>query len=125
MHVGKKSKVSLSKVTQIHNKLQNDILVALSRQNLGLFWSNATGAGKSPTGEWIRYGLVGSSDILGVVNGGYFVGIEVKTGSGVQSPGQINFESAVKKRGGYYFVARNIPDTLLVVSQVAALRDVS
>ena len=110
--------------TRLHNQLQSQILVALSRLDLGLFWSNATGAGTSPDGQWIRYGLVGSSDILGIVNGGYFIAIEVKTGAAVQSPQQIKFEAAVKKRGGYYFVARSVLDALMYVQTVAALRDV-
>jgi hypothetical protein len=86
---------------------------------LGLFWSNKTGAGRSPSGEWIRYGLIGSADILGIANGGKFVAIEVKTGEGFQSPQQIKFEMAVKKWGGHYFIARSVNDVLELVSKVA------
>jgi len=91
---------------------------------LGLFWANATGAGTSPSGQWVRYGLVGSSDILGVVRGGLFIALEVKTGSGVQSPQQLKFESAVKAWGGRYFVVRSVDHALEFVKRMAALADV-
>jgi len=89
-----------------------------------MFWTNSTGAARTIDGEWVRYGLVGSSDILGVVNGGYLVCIEVKTGLSTQSEQQLKFEAAIKKRGGHYFVARSVMETLEFVSQVAASRNV-
>lgn len=100
--------------------MQAEILTELSKLKIGMFWSNPTGAGKSLDGEWIRYGLKGSSDILGVVLGGYFVAIEVKTGSATQSPQQIKFEDNIKKWGGHYCVARCVEDAICFVKSVAA-----
>lgn len=105
--------------TAIHNRLQNQILLALSKQNLGMFWANATGAGVSPSGEWIRYGLIGSSDIIGVLNSGRAIFIEVKTGNAVQSPQQLKFEAAIKARNGLYFVAKNVESVLVFVKSNA------
>jgi hypothetical protein len=103
-----------------HNRLQADILVALSKQNLGMFWANATGAGTSPSGEWIRYGLIGSSDIIGVLNSGRAIFIEVKTGKATQSPQQLKFEAAIKARNGLYFVARSVQNVLSFVQTATA-----
>jgi hypothetical protein len=71
-------------------------------------------------GSWVRWGLIGSADILGLANGGKFIALEVKTGCGVQSDQQVKFESAVKKTGGHYFVVRSVEDALQFVAQVAA-----
>ena len=50
--------------------------------------------------------------------------IEVKTGAAVQSPQQLKFEAAVKKRGGFYFVVHSVVEALTYTQTVAALRDV-
>lgn len=56
-----------------------------------------------------KYTPRGLPDII-VVWGGMFIGLEVKTKIGKQSPDQKVFESLVKKHGGKYFVVRSIED---------------
>lgn len=93
---------------KIHNELVNRILILLHSHNLGRFWNNPTGAVKTANGHFQRYGLVGSSDIIGINNTGKFVGIEIKTGAtSVQSKHQKNFQKMIEKQGGFYFLIRS------------------
>lgn len=90
-----------------HNELLNRILILLHSHQLGRFWSNATGAIKSSNGHFQRYGLKGSSDILGISKCGQFVAIEVKTGSGRLSKEQVNFRKMILDNNGLYTVIRS------------------
>lgn len=93
---------------KIHNELVNRILILLSSHKLGTFWSNPTGAVKTANGHFQRYGLVGSSDIIGMTTKGRFVGIEIKTGAtSVQSKHQKNFQKMCVKNGAIYFLIRS------------------
>lgn len=84
-----------------------------------MVWAHPTGTAER-NGQWIRYGLIGSADIIGVARGGTFISIEVKTGKGVQSEQQIKYELAVNRMGGRYFVARSVFDALRFCFMVAA-----
>lgn len=95
---------------RIHNELLNQTLVFLSSQQLGTFWSNATGALKTTSGHFQRYGLKGSSDIIGMTKSGRFTAIEIKTGSARQSKHQVAFQKMVEKNGGAYMVVRSEVD---------------
>ena len=100
-------------------------MVALSLLPQIVFvWPHPTGAAYRE-GQLIRYGLLGSADIIGLVKGGKFVAIEVKTGRGMQEPQQRTFEAKVKVLGGQYFVARSVADAVLFVTTVAASTDVA
>ena len=73
-------------------------------------WSNNTGVGRAlKEDRIIRFGLVGSPDIIGIYKG-MFLGIEVKTGNARQSKGQKKFQEMVDKLGGIYVVCR--PDNV-------------
>jgi hypothetical protein len=91
---------------ELHHGLIGDILIAINPR-FGLFWKNETGAVKMPSGSFVRFGLKGSSDILGVCRG-RFVAIEVKTGEATLRKSQRNFREAVTKNGGIYCLARNV-----------------
>ncbi len=54
----------------------------------------------------IRYGLIGSSDILGIYKG-IFLAVEVKTGNAVQSGQQVRFQKMVDELGGIYIICRD------------------
>lgn len=93
---------------KIHNELVNKVLIYLHSQQLGRFWSNPTGAVKTANGHFQRYGLVGSSDIIGISNSGKFVGIEIKTGTtSVQSKHQKLFQKMIEKQHGIYLLIRS------------------
>lgn len=73
-------------------------------------WKNNTGATSTAGGGFVRYGLPGSPDIIGVLPGGKFIGIEVKTGAGRLSELQAAFRIAVENAGGVYLVVRSLDD---------------
>lgn len=109
-------------MTNPHSVLVNQILVALSRAGV-LAWKNHTGMGVSLSGNPIKFGLVGSSDILGVIPpDGRFLGVEVKTGTGKQRKRQGKFETAVASRGGLYIVARSVEDALAAIPSISERR---
>jgi len=76
-------------------------------------WRNNSGAVKVGTPEasrYVRYGRKGSSDILGILDDGRFLAIEVKSAKGKATPEQVEFLADITKRGGVAFVARSIED---------------
>lgn len=109
---------SLSK-TANHDRLVSKILIELSKTGLCKVWQQPTGAAYRGT-QLIRYGIVGSADISGIMNTGIRLEVEVKTGAAVQSQGQKNFERMIISMGGHYLVARSVDDALTFVKMVAA-----
>jgi hypothetical protein len=73
-------------------------------------WRNNTGAYRTPSGAFVRYGQVGSSDILGILPGGRFLAVECKTATGRQRKAQEVFEAMVIRNGGVYILARSTSD---------------
>lgn len=67
-------------------------------------WNHPTGYAKL---ERVTYGLVGSSDLIGLLPGGRFLAIEVKTATGTQSKEQRNFQQMIERLGGLYILARS------------------
>lgn len=71
-------------------------------------WKNNTGALESKKGHYVRYGKVGSSDLIGVMPpNGRMTCIEIKTGKAKQSKKQKDFEQMISKCGGIYIVVRD------------------
>ncbi len=100
-----------------HSALVNDILFTFgSRKDLTL-WKNATGAVKIGD-RFLRFGMKGSPDILGIIDGGIFIGIEVKTGNAHQTAEQKFFEAMVLRRGGVYVLARCVEDVETALQKV-------
>lgn len=97
--------------TQIHNALRDRCLVALSQARLGVFWGNETGVGFRD-GAPLRYGCLGSSDIIGCAIGGIFTGIEIKTGKAKQSDKQKTWGARIEYHGGIYIVGRSVEQVL-------------
>jgi len=103
---------------EAHNRLLAEVLIELSKTGLCRVWRNETGLALNPrTQKPFRYGLKGSSDIIGLLKNGRFLAIEVKTGQAVQSEQQKNFAAMVQKFGGLYFVCRSVTDALNIVKQ--------
>lgn len=63
-----------------------------------------------PNGKMIFTGTKGVSDIVGILPGGTFIGIEVKTATGRLSEHQKRFEERVRASGGVYVVVRSVDD---------------
>ena len=66
------------------------------------FWRNNSGALRNKYDRLVRFGKVGSSDILGVSPDGRFIALEIKRpdGSYKPTPAQLEFLQAVASRGG-------------------------
>lgn len=74
-------------------------------------WRNNSGAYKTTSGHYVRYGYKGSSDILAIQpNTGKIICIECKREGEKQTPEQKEFEQRVKDCGGVYIVARSLDD---------------
>lgn len=93
-------------------QLVKSILEAVN--HYGYFWRNNTGAtriGDGRSARFVRYGLPGSADIIGVCQG-RFIAIEVKTRTGRQSDTQREFQRHVEQHGGVYVLARSVDDAV-------------
>lgn len=76
----------------------------------GIFWYRQnTGATRTATGGFLRFGIKGAPDIVAVKDGRY-IGIECKSEKGIQSPDQKAFQLALELAGGRYILARSIDD---------------
>ena len=92
-------------------KLKHEILLDVGARPNVRVWSNQTGQAWTRSGHPIKYGLVGSADIIGILKpSGRFLAIEVKSPIGVQEPEQIAFETMVRAMGGVYILARTLAD---------------
>jgi hypothetical protein len=91
---------------------ESQILAAVLRrlQARGIYcWRNSVGA-YQVQGRWIRYGLPGSSDVLGILPDGRFLAVECKAASGRLSPEQTAFLERVRAAGGVAIIARSASD---------------
>lgn len=84
---------------RIHNELVNETLLYLHKHFTGRYWSNPTGAVKTENGHFQRYGLVGSTDIVGFTGQGRAVFVEIKTGEAGLSAQQKVFKKTVLANG--------------------------
>jgi hypothetical protein len=103
-----------------HGRILNDTLILLGKEahHLGRFFRNETGSAyRDVDGErvWIKFGVLGSPDIWGILCNGQYIGIEIKSGAATQQDNQKAFEKMVKKFNGHYFVARSASEALSVV----------
>ncbi len=72
-------------------------------------WRNNTGAIKVD-GRFIKYGKIGSADILGVLPDGRHLEVECKTETGTQKPEQKIHQRMVEKNNGVYLLVRSLEE---------------
>lgn len=60
--------------------------------------------------RFVRFGFRGCPDVIGMLNDGRFIGVEVKSNRGRLRPEQAMFIELVKSNGGVSFVARSCRD---------------
>jgi hypothetical protein len=109
-------------------KIQNRILMALSKAGCLVFRNESAGAwvGRvlhKDDGQvtlidprMIRFGLaVGSSDIIGIAPCGRFFAVEVKTRTRKPTKEQLRFIEAVNNAGGIAGIARSVEDALKLI----------
>lgn len=72
-------------------------------------YRNNSGAFKTNSGGFYRFGTPGSPDIIAVIHG-RFIGIECKAPKGKQSENQKMFQQTLEEAGGFYILAYSIDD---------------
>ena len=79
-------------------------------------WRNNSGVSRPERRDgsrgFVRFGHVGSADIIGVLPGGRFLGIECKAPRGNLSRHQLEFGQRVRADGGIYMVVRSVDDLI-------------
>jgi len=94
------------------NTVKNAVLEYLHAIRI-FAWSNNTGAvrlhGRGGD-RFMRFGKVGSADIIGCLADGRFLAVECKAPAGRLSAAQSDFLASIRDRGGVAIVARCIED---------------
>ena len=92
--------------TKKHEEFLKKVMLKIQEMYPGsVVMKNNTGVLKSEKGYYVKYGMVGSSDLICcIAPHGRFVGIEIKTGRARQSDQQKKYEKAINKAGGRYFI---------------------
>ena len=85
-------------------------IIAWLEWNKFFHYRQNTGAFKRDD-HFYRFGDVGAPDIVCVIDGIY-LGIEVKTAKGKQSPAQKDFQRRLEKAGGKYILAYSLEDVI-------------
>jgi hypothetical protein len=65
----------------------------------------------------VRFGVPGQADIHGILPGGLFLAIEVKSPTGQQSAEQRAYQAMVEKFGGVYVLARSVGDVWAAIGR--------
>ncbi len=100
-----------------HDKIVAQTLILLGREasHIGRFFPNPTGVAyrdRTFHREYVRYGIPGSPDIIGIMIGGFWVGIEIKSGNAKQQKNQRAFQLMINSFGGFYMVAKSADEAL-------------
>ena len=94
--------------------IQNNIRQALSAH--GVVFRMQSGMFYTETGEKIRVGIPGMSDLLFIGNG-FIAWIEVKTAKGKASKQQLNFIERMKALGHRAGIARSAEEALWLIGK--------
>jgi len=97
-------------MSQNETALVNSCLDYLAIRKIFAYRQN-TGAFKNNKGGFYRYGVVGGTDIV-IVIGGQYIGVECKVGKNKQSPGQKEFQKALEKANGLYWLVYTIDELI-------------
>lgn len=90
--------------------IQNAILNFLRLKRVFCWRQKNTGVFHKSVGRYIPSGMVGVSDIMGVMPDGRFLAIEVKAANGKVSVPQETFLMNVRNNKGLALVARSVDD---------------
>ncbi len=95
---------------QVEQSIQRAILEYLRYRGIFCWKNNTAGIYVKSRNTYIPSHAPGVSDILGILPGGKFLAVEVKSEKGRVSPHQQQFLDEITARGGLAFVARSIED---------------
>lgn len=68
--------------------------------------------------QYVKFGFKGLSDIIGILENGRFLAIEVKSKTGKQTDDQRFFQDQIEGMGGLYILARSLDDVADVINEV-------
>lgn len=89
-----------------------EVLKAL-RTHPAVCWCERMNSGAARMGaRFVRFGWPGCPDVLGQLNDGRLLGVEVKARGGRLRPEQTLFLERINQAGGVAFVARDLRDVL-------------
>lgn len=89
-----------------------EVLKAL-RAHPAVCWCERMNSGAARMGaRFVRFGWPGCPDVLGQLNDGRLMGVEVKSDKGKLRPEQAVFLDRIRGAGGVAFVARDLRDVL-------------
>ena len=89
---------------------------------LGIYaWRNNTGALFDKRGRVVKFGLKGSSDIIGICPDGRFLAVECKRQGGRVRPEQIDFIEKIKKHGGVAGVVHDTDELMKLLKESEVL----
>lgn len=95
-------------------RVQSEILIAFGATPYMRLWRNNSGLlfapGPGNTMRRIRASVEGAPDLIGLLRGGRFLGVECKAERGRQSPAQVAFQKMIEAMGGVYILARSAED---------------
>ena len=87
------------------------------RQNNTGIWDARRQCYRKPSGAGARQGV---PDIVCVLRGGTFLGIECKAPNGTQSPPQRGFERDCQRLGARYAVVRSLDEAVALINACTA-----
>lgn len=100
---------------QTEHEIQQRILLALGSRSDVRLWRNNVGATRIGD-RWMRFGLPGSSDLLGILRpSGRLLAIEVKGPRGRVTKQQAVFGQVIQSFGGVWVVARSVEEAIAAV----------
>lgn len=112
-------KKRIKRMALSHSNLLKLTLIELSLARVATAWRNETGTAKSfDNDRVIKYGLKGSSDIIGITKNGRFLAVEIKIGSDKLRPEQVAFKEMVERNNGHHYVIRNEDEIKLMINDI-------
>lgn len=101
---------------RLEKYIQKDILKYLRANNI-YCWPNKTQGTYNPTLKRFMAGhtFKGPSDVLGILDTGQFLAIEVKSKTGKLSPEQKDFLQNINQRGGVAFMCRSLEECIELI----------
>lgn len=104
-------------------QLTYSIIDILSLQFKGRIkvWRNNTGALPTQSGGFVKFGEYGSPDILGILEGGRFLALEVKLPKGKVTEHQEAWLAEAKRLGAIVSVVRSVDEAIKIVKEALAI----
>ena len=97
----------------LEHEIQQAILARIGCSRVLTVWRNNTGTIRDHRGVPVRFGLVGSADVLGVaMPSGRFIAIEVKQPGARLTPSQKAFGEMVRAHGAVYVLAHSVDEAI-------------